>query len=85
MKSHEDKKKKQLNNLLGAKNDRLARFGPYMPNLLQHIEEKFKRGEFHQKPRGPLGKPHLITLTYVATGSQIKPEQQIYSLNLSLS
>ncbi|XP_022314343.2 structural maintenance of chromosomes protein 6-like isoform X1 [Crassostrea virginica] len=55
MKSHEDKKKKQLNNLLGAKNDRLARFGPYMPNLLQHIEEKFKRGEFHQKPRGPLG------------------------------
>ena len=73
MKSHEDKKKKQLNNLLGAKNDRLARFGPYMPNLLQHIEEKFKRGEFHQKPRGPLGKSHLITLTYVARGRATNP------------
>eukprot|EP00105_Crassostrea_gigas_P004900 XP_011418269.1 PREDICTED: structural maintenance of chromosomes protein 6 isoform X1 [Crassostrea gigas] len=55
MKSHEDKRKKQLNDLLSAKNDRLARFGPYMPTLLQHIEERYRRGEFHQKPRGPLG------------------------------
>ncbi|XP_061192565.1 structural maintenance of chromosomes protein 6-like isoform X2 [Saccostrea echinata] len=55
MKAHEDKKKKRLNDLLGAKNDRLARFGPYMPTLLQHIEERYRRKEFHQKPRGPLG------------------------------
>ncbi|XP_056019651.1 structural maintenance of chromosomes protein 6-like isoform X2 [Ostrea edulis] len=55
MKSYEDKRRKQLNDLLGAKNDRLARFGAFMPTLLQHIEERFRRGEFHQKPRGPLG------------------------------
>lgn len=70
MKSHEDKRKKQLNDLLSAKNDRLARFGPYMPTLLQHIEERYRRGEFHQKPRGPLGETWHASAVIVITTQQ---------------
>ena len=46
---------KELQDLVSSRTDRVKRFGNYMPQLLQRIEEDYKRGKFHQKPRGPIG------------------------------
>uniref|UniRef100_A0A8C5HMZ4 Structural maintenance of chromosomes protein 6 n=1 Tax=Gouania willdenowi TaxID=441366 RepID=A0A8C5HMZ4_GOUWI len=43
-----------------SRSNRLQRFGEHMPALLNAIEEAHKRGQFKQKPRGPLG--YLISL-----------------------
>lgn len=55
LKSRDDKVSKTLQSLKAAKNDRYRRFGAYVPAVLKSIEETFKRGGFHQKPRGPIG------------------------------
>ncbi|XP_033729269.1 structural maintenance of chromosomes protein 6-like, partial [Pecten maximus] len=47
--------KKDLQNLSEAKKDNIRRFGPYMPTLLQHIEERCRRHQFHRRPVGPIG------------------------------
>lgn len=46
---------KDLQNLRAARNDNIRRFGAYMPTLLQHIEERCRRHQFHRRPVGPIG------------------------------
>ncbi|KAJ8311272.1 hypothetical protein KUTeg_011176 [Tegillarca granosa] len=55
LRTQEDKTRRRLQTLQGARSDRLKSFGTYVPTLLQHIEEHFRRGDFHFKPRGPVG------------------------------
>ncbi|XP_023384272.1 structural maintenance of chromosomes protein 6 [Pteropus vampyrus] len=46
---------KQLKDLKDSKTDRLKRFGPYVPALLEAIDDAYRRGQFTYKPVGPLG------------------------------
>nr|KAF6448877.1 structural maintenance of chromosomes 6 [Rousettus aegyptiacus] len=46
---------KQLKELKDSKTDRLKRFGPYVPALLEAIDDAYRRGQFTYKPVGPLG------------------------------
>ncbi|XP_075413194.1 structural maintenance of chromosomes protein 6 isoform X2 [Tenrec ecaudatus] len=46
---------RQLKELKDSKNNRLKRFGPHVPALLEAIDDAFKRGHFTHKPVGPLG------------------------------
>lgn len=49
---------KQLKELKDSKTDRLKRFGPYVPALLEAIDDAYRRGQFTYKPVGPLGICH---------------------------
>ncbi|OWF41408.1 Structural maintenance of chromosomes protein 6 [Mizuhopecten yessoensis] len=53
--------KKDLQNLCEAKKDNIRRFGAYMPTLLQHIEERCRRHQFHRRPVGPIGSCFKLT------------------------
>ncbi|XP_006880787.1 PREDICTED: structural maintenance of chromosomes protein 6 [Elephantulus edwardii] len=46
---------RQLKELKDSKTDRLKRFGPNVPALLEAIDDAHKRGHFTYKPIGPLG------------------------------
>ncbi|XP_054583842.1 structural maintenance of chromosomes protein 6 isoform X2 [Eptesicus fuscus] len=46
---------KQLKELRDSKTDRLKRFGPHVPALLEAIDDAHRRGHFTYKPVGPLG------------------------------
>lgn len=46
---------KKLKDIQSAGSDVLRRFGAWMPQLVREIEEKHRKGQFHQMPRGPLG------------------------------
>ncbi|KAK3592068.1 hypothetical protein CHS0354_019324 [Potamilus streckersoni] len=50
-----DKIQKNLHNLKNSRGDRLKRFGSFMPQLIQHIQEYHRLGKFHKKPIGPIG------------------------------
>ncbi|KAJ6634725.1 Structural maintenance of chromosomes protein 6 [Pseudolycoriella hygida] len=39
-----------------ATKNSLALYGDFMPELVELIEKAFRKGDFHQLPRGPLGK-----------------------------
>ncbi|XP_054425439.1 structural maintenance of chromosomes protein 6 isoform X2 [Pteronotus mesoamericanus] len=46
---------RQLKELRDSKTDRLKRFGPHVPALLEAIDDAYRRGQFTYKPVGPLG------------------------------
>uniref|UniRef100_A0A8C7B1S5 Structural maintenance of chromosomes protein 6 n=1 Tax=Neovison vison TaxID=452646 RepID=A0A8C7B1S5_NEOVI len=46
---------RQLKELKDSKTDRLKRFGPHVPALLEAIDDAYRRGLFTCKPVGPLG------------------------------
>uniref|UniRef100_A0A667HPF9 Structural maintenance of chromosomes 6 n=1 Tax=Lynx canadensis TaxID=61383 RepID=A0A667HPF9_LYNCA len=46
---------RQLKELKDSKTDRLKRFGPHVPALLEAIDDAYRRGRFTCKPIGPLG------------------------------
>ncbi|OWK10688.1 hypothetical protein Celaphus_00005314, partial [Cervus elaphus hippelaphus] len=46
---------RQLKELKDSKTDRLKRFGPHVPALLEAIDDAYRRGLFTYKPVGPLG------------------------------
>ncbi|XP_014703547.1 structural maintenance of chromosomes protein 6 [Equus asinus] len=46
---------RQLKELKDSKTDRLKRFGPNVPALLEAIDDAYRRGRFTCKPVGPLG------------------------------
>lgn len=51
---------KQLKELRDSKTDRLKRFGPHVPALLEAIDDAYRRGHFTYKPVGPLGICHHL-------------------------
>ncbi|KAL5021926.1 hypothetical protein ScPMuIL_001081, partial [Solemya velum] len=46
---------RNLSNLQAARSDRLKRFGPYVPQLLQFIDDANRLGRFRKRPIGPIG------------------------------
>lgn len=50
-----DKHQRNLQSLKASQGNRLKRFGPFMPQLIQTVEEYARLGKFHKKPIGPLG------------------------------
>ncbi|XP_040848791.1 structural maintenance of chromosomes protein 6 isoform X3 [Ochotona curzoniae] len=46
---------RQLKELKDSKTDRLKRFGPHVPALLEAIDDAYRQGRFAYKPVGPLG------------------------------
>ncbi|XP_045158887.2 structural maintenance of chromosomes protein 6-like isoform X2 [Mercenaria mercenaria] len=50
-----DKHQKNLQSLRASQGNRLKRFGSFMPQLIQTVEEYARLGRFHKKPIGPLG------------------------------
>ncbi|XP_035312163.1 structural maintenance of chromosomes protein 6 isoform X2 [Cricetulus griseus] len=46
---------RQLKELKDSKTDRLKRFGPHVPALLEAIDDAYRRRQFTHKPIGPLG------------------------------
>ncbi|KAM3603130.1 uncharacterized protein V6R79_017017 [Siganus canaliculatus] len=52
--------RRNLQTMESSRSNRLRRFGEHMPALLNGIQEAHSRGQFRQKPRGPLG--YLISL-----------------------
>ncbi|MXQ87792.1 hypothetical protein E5288_WYG018072 [Bos mutus] len=46
---------RQLKELKDSKTNRLKRFGPHVPALLEAIDDAYRRGHFTYKPVGPLG------------------------------
>ncbi|XP_036118642.1 structural maintenance of chromosomes protein 6 isoform X3 [Molossus molossus] len=46
---------RHLKELKDSKTDRLKRFGPHVPALLEAIDDAYRRGQFTYKPVGPLG------------------------------
>lgn len=54
-----NKVNKNLSTMTDARKDKIKRFGAYMPKLLQHIEEHVRRGAFHKRPLGPIGKENF--------------------------
>uniref|UniRef100_A0AAQ6ARH2 Structural maintenance of chromosomes protein 6 n=1 Tax=Amphiprion ocellaris TaxID=80972 RepID=A0AAQ6ARH2_AMPOC len=55
-----DVNKRNLQTLESSRSNRLRRFGEHMPALLSAIQEAHRKGQFKQRPRGPLG--YLISL-----------------------
>uniref|UniRef100_A0A3P8S3N0 Structural maintenance of chromosomes protein 6 n=1 Tax=Amphiprion percula TaxID=161767 RepID=A0A3P8S3N0_AMPPE len=55
-----DVNKRNLQTLESSRSNRLRRFGEHMPALLGAIQEAHRKGQFKQRPRGPLG--YLISL-----------------------
>ena len=51
-----------LQTLQAAKNDRLQRFGAWMPAMISQINA-CKR-QFHKLPLGPLGRRHILSIKY---------------------
>lgn len=55
-----DANRRNMQTLESSRSNRLRRFGEHMPALLAAVEEAYRKGQFRQKPRGPLG--YLISL-----------------------
>jgi hypothetical protein len=53
---------RQLKELKDSRTDRIKRFGPHVPALLEAIDDAYRRGYFTHKPVGPLGICHLERL-----------------------
>lgn len=51
-----DANRRNLQTMESSRSNRLRRFGEHVPALVNAIEEAYKKGQFKQKPRGPLGK-----------------------------
>lgn len=51
-----DANRRNLQTMESSRSNRLRRFGEHMPTLLNAIQDAHKRGQFKQRPRGPLGK-----------------------------
>ena len=51
---------RQLKELKDSKTDRLKRFGPHVPALLEAIDDAYRRRQFTHKPIGPLGICHFF-------------------------
>ena len=47
---------RNLQTLKSSRDNRLKRFGNWVPGALAKIEEWCQQGKFHKRPRGPLGK-----------------------------
>ncbi|XP_074599451.1 structural maintenance of chromosomes 6 [Brevipalpus obovatus] len=45
----------EARNLNQSRSNNLKRFGAFMPDLVKRIEEEYKKGNFRQKPLGPIG------------------------------
>uniref|UniRef100_A0AAQ5ZFW1 Structural maintenance of chromosomes protein 6 n=1 Tax=Amphiprion ocellaris TaxID=80972 RepID=A0AAQ5ZFW1_AMPOC len=54
-----DVNKRNLQTLESSRSNRLRRFGEHMPALLSAIQEAHRKGQFKQRPRGPLGRTCL--------------------------
>jgi len=52
---------KKLKDLQSSRSNNLRRFANWMPTLVRKIEEAYRGGHFHQKPRGPIGVYLLLT------------------------
>ncbi|XP_071773847.2 structural maintenance of chromosomes protein 6 isoform X2 [Centroberyx gerrardi] len=50
-----DSNRRNLQTMESSRSNRLRRFGENMPAVLSSIEEAHQRGQFRQRPRGPLG------------------------------
>uniref|UniRef100_A0A671XCQ1 Structural maintenance of chromosomes protein 6 n=1 Tax=Sparus aurata TaxID=8175 RepID=A0A671XCQ1_SPAAU len=50
-----DANRRNLQTMESSRSNRLRRFGEHVPALVNAIEEAYKKGQFKQKPRGPLG------------------------------
>jgi len=46
---------KKLRELQSSRSNNLKRFANWMPALVRKIEEAYRSGRFHAKPRGPIG------------------------------
>ena len=55
-----DAVQRQLRDLQGSRNNKLKLFGSWVPELLQRVEQADRRGKFHHKPVGPIGKRDLF-------------------------
>ncbi|XP_068614652.1 structural maintenance of chromosomes protein 6-like [Brachionichthys hirsutus] len=55
-----DASRRNLQMMESSRSNRLQRFGEHLPALLSAISEAHKKGQFKQRPRGPLG--FLISL-----------------------
>ncbi|XP_053141310.1 structural maintenance of chromosomes protein 6-like isoform X1 [Hemicordylus capensis] len=55
LKHNLDFQQRQLKELMESKTNRLKRFGPRIPDLIQAIENAHQQGQFKYKPIGPLG------------------------------
>lgn len=51
-----DAVQRQLRDLQGSRNNKLKLFGSWVPDLLQRVEQADRRGKFHHRPVGPIGK-----------------------------
>ena len=70
MSRHITDMKRHLQTLEGSRSNRLKRFGAFMPQLIQKIDDAHKRGVFHQKPVGPVGMYGLEHIGTVCTSIQ---------------
>lgn len=55
-KNRVDAVQRQLRDLQGSRNNKLKLFGSWVPDLLQRVEQADRRGKFHHRPVGPIGK-----------------------------
>ena len=55
VKSNTDQCRRRLRDLEASRNNKMRRFGAWVPELLHKIDEAVKNGRFHKRPRGPLG------------------------------
>lgn len=59
-----DAVQRQLRDLQGSRNNKLKLFGSWVPDLLQRVEQADRRGKFHHRPVGPIGKEKLFWSFY---------------------
>lgn len=59
---------RNLRTLMSARNDRIRRFGAWVPSALAKVDEWHRQHKFHKKPRGPLGKMRRVVLCYWELG-----------------
>lgn len=50
-----NRSKNEISRLVNSKNDRLLRFGDYMPKLVGEIIQMYNSRKFREQPKGPLG------------------------------
>ncbi|XP_078353144.1 structural maintenance of chromosomes protein 6-like [Oculina patagonica] len=60
-----DAVQRQLRDLQGSRNNKLKLFGSWVPDLLQRVEQADRRGRFHHRPVGPIGKEKLVWSFYI--------------------
>jgi len=55
-------KERQIQQIKYRANDRLLKFGAWMPNLVNTIKTAVRDGRFTKPPRGPIGDMYLYTV-----------------------